>query len=136
MSSTGSIGMIQDWNRAKVASTRSNCARIGSLVLAAQLLTMLPSRIRKQRALLFILIAVLSSVSVRAFGQAAHTSIPEVWLSGVDPVVLHDRDKNAADNDFMEEMRTSARHRWESCRTSHLQTWSRNPCNELEKFDE
>jgi hypothetical protein len=25
-----------------------------------------------------------------------------VWLSGVDPVVLHDRDKNAADNDFME----------------------------------
>jgi len=24
-----------------------------------------------------------------------------VWLSGVDPVVLHDRDKNATDNDFM-----------------------------------
>jgi hypothetical protein len=25
-----------------------------------------------------------------------------VWLSGVDPVVLHDRDRNATDNDFME----------------------------------
>jgi hypothetical protein len=33
---------------------------------------------------------------------AAAIDPKEIWLSGVDPVVLHDRDKNAADNDFME----------------------------------
>ncbi len=48
----------------------------------------------KKAAIAAALIAFLDFISLPVHAN--------VWLSGVDPIVLHDRNKNAADNDFME----------------------------------
>jgi hypothetical protein len=74
--------MIQvlNWNREKIASTRSGRVRTRSSAMAALHSISLLSRIRKQHAFLCILIVALSSVSIPAAAQ-------EIWLSGIPPGV-------------------------------------------------
>lgn len=54
-----------------------------------------------RRLFLMLSVLLMAPAAVAAASQ-------EVWFSGVDPVVLHDRDKNAADNGFMQLFRSGS----------------------------